>query len=172
MKYLLLITAILFIGCNVQKRQVEKLQVFALRYPNEFARLSDLLNPCFDGEVKSDTIITSHTDTLTIKGTSDTLRINDTVRITIKLPGKQITNTKKVVIHDTIPDGRKVNLLNSQLKVKSDSLVKATTQMSDAKKAKNTWMWIAIGAILIIVVSLSIKAYKFFTGGGLKSLIK
>lgn len=170
MKKLVLIPLIALCGCNVQKRQIEKMQVFALRYPNEFARLSDLLNPCFDGTAKSDTIITLHTDTLFEKGTSDTIRINDTVHITKTLPGKQINHTRTVTIRDTVKDGRSEAYLKSQLQVKSDSLVISKTQLSEKTKAKNTWMWIAIGAILIIVINLSIKAYKFFTTGGLSSL--
>jgi hypothetical protein len=31
-------------------------------------------------------------------------------------------------------------------------------------------MWIAIGAILVIIIAISIKVYKFFTTGGLSSL--
>lgn len=173
MKKLVLIPLIALCGCSAsykQQRDVKKLQSLVLQQPNEFARLSDLLNPCFDGEVKSDTIITLHTDTLIENGISDTVRINDTVRITKTLQGKTITNTKKVVIHDTIPDGRKVAYLNTQLKVKSDSLVIKNTQLSQKNKAKNTWMWIALGSILIIVVYGTIKIYKLFTTGGLSSL--
>lgn len=172
MRRLILIPLIALFGCNVQKRQIEKLQVFALRYPNEFARLSDLLNPCFDGEVKSDTIISTHTDTLLVDGVTTTVRVKDTVFVTKTLPGKTITNTRTVTIKDTVKDGRAISYLNSQLKVKSDSLVIVKTQMSQVKKTKNILMWILIGIAVVVVAYGAIKIYKFFSGGALKSLIK
>lgn len=173
MRRLILIPLIALCGCSAQykqQRDIKKLQSLVLQQPNEFARLSDLLNPCFDGTAKSDTIISLHTDTLFEKGISDTVRINDTIRITKTLPGKQINHTRTVTIRDTVKDGRSEAYLKSQLQVKSDSLVISKTQLSQTKKSRNIWMWIAIGAILIIVVSIVIKAYKFFTTGGLSSL--
>ncbi len=173
MRKLVLIPLIVLCGCSAQYKQhrdIKKLQSLVLQQPNEFARLSDLLNPCFDGTAKSDTVITLHTDTLTLNGTTDTVRTKDTVRITIKLPGKQITNTRTVAIHDTVKDGRSEAYLKTQLQVKSDSLVVSKTQLSQTKKTRNIWMWIAIGALLIIVISVAIKVYKFFTTGGLSSL--
>ena len=173
MKKLVLVPLIVLYGCSAsyrQQRDVKKLQSLVLSQPNEFARLSDLLNPCFSGKAKSDTIITTYTDTLLVQGATTTMRIKDTVFVTKTLPGKLITKTNTVTIHDTITDGRAVNYLNTQLKVKSDSLVINNTQLSQTKKAKNTWMLIAIGALLVIVISLSIKVYKLISTGGLSGL--
>lgn len=174
MRRLILIPLIALCGCNVQKRQIEKMQVFALRYPNELARLSDLLNPCFDGTAKSDTVI--KVDTINLTGTTTTVNTvyvkgkADTIikTITIQLPGKIVNRT--VTIRDTVKDGRSEAYLNSQLQVKSDSLVKVTTILSQVKKDRNVWRLIAIGALLIIMTYIIITVYKFFTTGGLSSL--
>jgi len=168
MKKLLLIS-LLLCGCAAyqQRRDVKKLDALAIQQPAEFARLSNMLNPCFSGKAKSDTIITTHVDTLVKEGSITTVRIKDTVYVTKTLPARTINKTHTVTIHDTIPDNRGLKELSTELKVKSDSTLMIKTQMSKLQKDKNTWMWMAIGLMVLVVGFLAVKIYLMFWGGGI-----
>lgn len=164
---------VLLTACNTQKRQIKRLQALSLAQPIEFARLSDLLNPCFDGTAKSDTIV--KVDTIITPGKSDTVYTKgkgDTVikTITVKQAGKTINKT--TTIRDTVKDLRSLQVLNNSLKVKSDSLVVVKTQQASTKKNLGVWRLIALIACGVILVFVGIKVYTFFTGGAVKSLFK
>jgi hypothetical protein len=175
MKKLLLFSSLLLCGCSAsyrQQRDIKKLDGLVLAQPNEFARLSNLINPCFSGKAKSDTVIKTHTDTLINQGTTITVRVKDTVYVTKTTAGRTIINTRTLSIHDTIADGRAMSVATSQLKIKSDSLIVRNTQYTKATHDKNTWMWIAIGAIALIVIYIVAKVVIFFYGGGWANTIK
>lgn len=163
----LLIGVILF-SCNPIKR----LDALFIQNPIEAARLSNEIYPCFKGDVRSDTLIRH--DTAVIQGNTitNTILRHDTVFITktITLPGRIFTNT--VTIRDTIPDNRALSecTLSAQ-KANSDN-VKAQQELTDVKKGKNTWMYIAIGSMLLILIFIVVKIYAFFSGGAATSIIK
>jgi hypothetical protein len=165
---LLLIAA----GCNVDKRNVERMQVYAVRYPAPFKVLANTLDPCFTGVAKSDTI--TKINTAVVKGDTvvTIVKLRDTIfKITrIQLPG-QIT-TKTLSIHDTVTNNRAIQAAEVLFSIKSDSLVVVKTQLSQTKHIRATWMWIAIGCMFLIVVYSAIKIYIFFTGVGITSSIK
>jgi len=174
-KLLLLIwmlTLLLSISCNVQKREIGRLDGYSIKYPAEFARLSNMLNPCFTGKAKSDTVTNTVVTQLPGDTSISTVLKHDSVFIskTINLPGKTITST--VTVHDTIPDNRALNSVNGQFKIKADSLVISKTLLSDKSKAKNTWMWIALSACSLILIFLGVKTYLFFSGGAILGTVK
>lgn len=171
MKKLLLLSLFLC-GCSAayrQRKAAEKLDELAIQQPNEFARLSNTLNPCFSGKAKSDTVINLHTDTLIQDGKTDTLVKNNTIYITKTVPIKTV---KTLTIHDTIADGRANKALLVALAIKSDSLIIFRTQLGKAEKETNTWRWAAIIAILIIFGFVVIKVYALINGGWIKNLLK
>jgi hypothetical protein len=163
-----LLCGLLFFACNPVKR----LDSLAVQQPNEMARLANLLYPCFNGKAKSDTVY--RTDSIVTPSKRDTLvtRVKDTVykRIIIQLPGKVITRT--LTIHDTVPDTRAKAALEAQATQDIQQTIKATTQLTDANKAKKTWLWIAIAEGVLIVGFLAVKIYLWFNGGSLVSGVK
>lgn len=170
MKKLLLLSLFLC-GCSAayrQRKAVEKLDALAIQQPNEFGRLSNMLNPCFSGKVKSDTVISLHTDTLLQGGKTDTLVKNNTVYVTKTVPVKTV---KTVTIHDTIADGRANKQLIIALAIKSDSLINRNTLLGKSEKETNTWRWAAIIAILIIFCYVVVKVYALISGGWIKKLL-
>jgi sensor c-di-GMP phosphodiesterase-like protein len=171
MRRLLIPVCLVLAGCNIQKREVARLDTYSVKYPAEMARLSNWLYPCFTGKAKSDTVMQTRHDTVTNPGTVVITHVKDTVVKTVTLPGKTITNTMQVTIHDTINDQRAIAACQSAAKVKSDSLVVRNTQLTQTTKSRSTWMWIAIGCMVVIVVSLVVKVYSFISGGALTKLI-
>ena len=151
MRRLILSACLILAGCNVAKREVAKLQVYAVRYPGPFKELANTLDPCFTGKAKSDTVV-KH-DTTTTPGTTTTTIVHhkDTVIVnnTIKLPGKVITNT--VTVHDTIADQRAQEALKARYTTKSDSLmlmngkyIQSQTDVAGWRK----WFWILAGILI------------------------
>lgn len=173
MKKLLLLIPLFIFGCgSLKDRQIRKLDALVLQQPLEFSRLSNLLNPCFSGKAKSDTVIKVHTDTLIQDGSTTTVRIKDTVYVTKTKPGRVITNTRTLSIHDTVENQRKTGVLNNQLVVKSDSLTIVKTQLAATKHGRNIWRMIAIGLISLVVIFTVAKVVIFFYGGGWANTIK
>lgn len=176
MKNLIIISFLfLLCGCSTtyrQQRDIKKLDGLALQQPNEFARLANLLEPCFSGKAKSDTVITSRTDTLVKDGVTAVVKVKDTVYITKTLPGKVITNTKTIAIRDTVEDQRKSRVIGNDLKIKSDSLIVVRHDLLTSNKSCNKWMWISIGLISLIAVFVIAKVVIFFYSGGISGVIK
>lgn len=171
MKYLIIFSLFLLCGCNVERRQLDKLDAYAVKYPTEMRMLANQLYPCFDGKAKSDTVIKTHTDTLIQDGVTTTVRIKDTVYVTKTLPGRIITVTKTLKITDTVENKRLTGVLTDQLKATSDSTLIYKTQLLQVKKEKRTWMWLAIGLGALILVFLAIKVYLLISGGWIKKVI-
>lgn len=167
-----ILSGMLFIGCNVAKRNIERMQTYAVRYPDQFKILSNQLDPCFIGSAKSDTIISTSTDTLIKEGATTIVRIKDTLYITKTLPGKVITNTKTLSIHDTIADGRALQAQQVQFKIKSDSLIVVKTNAVRTAKNLSIWRLIALCACAVILIFIVIRIYVFFSGGGAANIIK
>lgn len=170
--FYLCVLAFVLNGCSAsyrQRRDIKKLDGLVLAQPVEFARLSNLLNPCFNGKSKSDTVITTHTDTLVKDGITTIIRVKDTVYVTKTIP---IMTTRILNIHDTVTDGRALAYLNSQLKNKTDSLKIANHDNAKVSHEKTIWMWLSIGLMVLDLVLITIKVYTFFSGGGVVSAIK
>lgn len=177
MKQLLLFGAILgfLFGCNVDKRNIERMQVYAVRYPNQFKTLANTLVPCFNGKAKSDTVITTRFDTVT----------NTVDRIVPGAPGKPDTIYKsgktivKTITHkitDTIVNDRAIAALQSTNKITSDSLTITKTKLDTATKKANKfekWFWLIViieGAAMLVFVG--IKIYTLATGGAIAAMLK
>ncbi len=171
MKKLIPLFLIILTGCNVERRQMDKLDAYAVKYPIEMSRLANELYPCFTGKAKSDTVIKTHTDTLIQDGITTTIRIKDTVYVTKTLPGRTITNTRTLSIHDTVTNDRAIGDLKNQFTNKSDSLMKVNVKLEDKQKALNTWRWLAIGLLVLIGSFLAIKVYLLINGGWIKKII-
>lgn len=165
---LLLLTA-----CNVQKREIAKLQVYSIRYPAEFKILANTIDPCFTGVAKSDTVIKiGKADTVNLPGSTVITHVKDTVIKTITLPGKKITQPVYTTIHDTVTNDRALQACQSVQKGISDSLVVVKTQLVSTKGNLNIWRWIAICAGALILIFIVVKVYAFFSGGAAASAIK
>jgi len=167
MKKLLIIPILLLLfACNVQKRQIALMQVYAVRYPNDFKELANTLDPCFTGKAKSDTVtIKGKSDTVHLAGSTTITRIKDTVIKTITLPGERISIPYYTTIHDTVTNDRANSAISAQIQIATNSLTMAQTQLKDSQKAKSIWMWIAIGCTVLIIGGAVIKVYTLFTGG-------
>lgn len=173
MKRILIPLCIIMVGCNIQKREVSRLDSYAVKYPAEMARLSNWLYPCFTGKAKSDTVrIEGKRDTVMTPGSIVITKVKDTVIKTVTLSGRQITIPTFITIHDTISDQRAIAACQSAAKVKSDSLVVRNTQLSQTKTSRSTWMWIAIGCMSLIIITVVVKVYTFFSGGVITKLWK
>lgn len=173
-KLIPLLALVILAGCNVQKYQVKQLDKYSILQHSEFLRLSDLLNPCFQGKAKSDTtIIFGKADTTYTKGDTVTVLRHDTVIVTIKLPGRNIDRPgKTVTIHDTIPDTRRINTLTDQLGAANNAKLTLTTQLTDKSATARTRLYWMIGLIALIVIYIAIKIYIFFSGGAVAGTLK
>jgi hypothetical protein len=170
----LILACLLFWGCNTQLQQVRKLDALTLEQPVEFARLSNLINPCFTGKPKSDTV--SKTDTVQIAGavTTNTVFVKgngDTVvkTVTITTPGKVINHS--ITVTDTIPDNRALSVVNNALKVKTDSLTVVKTQQSSTSHNLGIWRLIALCSLGVIIIFIVAKIVLLFSTGGASTLI-
>lgn len=150
------------------------MQVYAVRYPAPFKTLANLLDPCYVGGSKSDTVtITGKPDTVTTAGAIIYVKGEAGAPDTVKLPGK-ITTIKipvTIMIHDTVTDNRALEASRGQLKTKADSLIVVNTKNKAVTHSKSIWMLIAIGCMLAIVVFTAIKVYAFFSGGAITKLL-
>lgn len=176
MKKLIIIPILLLFACNVAKRQIADMQVYAIRYPNDFKELANTLDPCFNGVVKADTIIVKgKADTVSLPGSTTISYIKgvgDTIIKTITQPGRQVIIPTFVTIRDTVTDDRALEAAKSLYKAKSDSLIVAQTQLTQVKHGKNIWMWICLGLGALVLIYCGIKVYTLFTSGTIVSTIK
>jgi hypothetical protein len=172
--FVIMATAVLLLaGCkSLQQRQIRKLDDLVLQQPAEFARLSNILNPCFSGKAKSDTVITQGKgDTTTVTryiqgepGKNDTVFIN-----------KKIVVPYKYSIHDTVPDTRGLAACNIIARAAADSLLITKTKLSlvqsQTQKTKGDLVKWIIGLSLLLAAIIGFSIYKFFSGGFIKKLI-
>lgn len=164
---------LLFAGCNTAKRQIASMEVYAVRYPDQFKVLANTLDPCFTGKLKSDTVIkidsvivSGKTNVIYTKGKGDTI----IKTITIQLPGKIKTVFTKVI--DTIPDNRAIQACQASEKIEADSLKQKNILLQDKTKKANKRgliMWILIVGIGLYII---VKIYLFFSGGFATGIIK
>jgi transcriptional regulator of met regulon len=160
-------------GCN----EVKRMQVLAVRHPNEFKVLANTLDPCFTGVAKSDTImVKGKADTVLIPGSTSivtTLR-HDTVFVTktVTTQGKKITVPIIKTIRDTVVNNRALQATQATFSIKSDSLVAVRTQLIQTKHSRSIWMWLAIGCMALIIIFIVAKVVLFFYGGGYASVVK
>lgn len=176
-KILLVLCSIIIAGCSAsyrQARDIKKLDDLAIQQQPEFKRLANLLDPCFGNTVvHSDTIIKiGKRDTIQLAGSTVITRVKDTVIKTITLPGRQVTIPTFVTIRDTVADKRGLEAANALYKAKSDSLIVVKTQLAIKSHTKNIWMWIALDLGLLVILTIVVKVYAFFAGGGIASTVK
>ncbi len=174
MKKLLLIS--LFItGCGSSyyaKRDIKRLNGLSLQYPNEFAKLSNMLNPCFTGAAKSDTVIKHTSDTIVTAGIERLVPGSAGKPDTLYLPGKTIRNNIFTTIHDTVTDNRALNAFNISAKSAADSLIIIKTQSMELKAGKSSLIKWVIGLAVVLLSVLGLSIYKFFSGGAILGTVK
>src|SRR5579862_371470 len=130
MKKLLLIS-LLIAGCGSSyyaKRDIKRLDGLSLQYPNEFAKLSNMLDPCFTGAAKSDTVVKHTSDTIVIAGMERLVSGSPGKPDTLYLPDKTIRNNFFTTIHDTVTDNRALNAFSITTESAADSLIIIKTQ--------------------------------------------
>ena len=183
-------------ACNVQQRQIRKLDQLAVQQPDEFKRLSNWLNPCFSGTAKSDTVIsigkadtavnfTILTDSL-IKLLPGTLKMDlgtnylvyhgsalfpaDTVLSPAFIKTITIHAAPKIItIHDTVPDTRAVAAAQSQFNQEHDARLKAETTSDQKSRQAAIRLWWIIGLASIIGLYF---IYRFCSWYGSLDMIK
>jgi hypothetical protein len=166
--------AIALTGCGSSwyvKRDIKKLDGLSIQYPTEFARLSNELNPCFTGTLKSDTVVQRSSDTV-INSIEHFVVGEPGKHDTLYLPGKTIRNNIYITIHDTIPDNRALNACAVISKKAADSLLIIKTQSSQLRTDKGSlikWV-IALGIAILAIIGINI--YKFFSGGAVAGIVK
>ena len=173
MRPFLIACALLLCGCAsyIQKRNINRLGGYSIRYPAEMAKLSNQLYPCFNGKAKSDTVIVhGKADTTFLKGDTTVIIKHDTVFKTITKPSLRIVIPDYITIHDTIPDNRALQACSLNAKIKADSLLIVKTQYGTADKKANLYFWILIAISAVILGVTVIKAYKFFSGGAVTNV--
>jgi hypothetical protein len=161
---LLCLIALLATSCNIQQRQIRKLDALALQQPAEFTRLSNLLNPCFTGEMRADTIINigmpdtiiTHVETRALPGQVDTIFKT----ITIKQP-------YTIHITDTVPDKRKEGDYIAQIKTINDGKVVSDTKLKLTEATSRKRLYWIIGLAAFIVIYFGFKLYSFLSGNAL-----
>ena len=173
MRTILALCALLLCGCAsyIQKRNIARLDGYAVRYPAEMAKLSNQLYPCFNGKAKSDTVIVhGKADTTFLKGDTTVIIKHDTVFKTITKPSLRIVIPDYITIHDTVQDQRSLQACSLNAKVKADSLVIVKTQYATADKNAHLYFWILVGIGAVVLGFTVIKAYKFFSGGAVTNV--
>lgn len=162
-KYLLLFSVLIVTSCYTEQKARQQFSKAAIAYPKLPADYCANEFPIRDS-ITTDTVLT--TDTLFIEGQdlTDTVTVNDTVRITIikTLPGRVITNT--VHIRDTIIRENTAALAackidNSNM---TSLLVKQTAQTDKYKGQAGKRGWIMWSLILLIIVYSGWKVYGMF----------
>lgn len=157
--YLLIpIIPIILAGCNAERRFND----YSIKHPDKFKQLAAVLAPCVEVNPKSDTIYRTKIDTLITAGNTVIERRNDTVFVTKQLAGKVITKYQDKIITKTVVDSRVVDACKIQTVAERDRANKAETLLAQKNKAKNTWMYIAIGCMVVIVSGVAIKVYTAF----------
>jgi hypothetical protein len=174
MKKLLLLT-LLIAGCGSSyyvKRDTKRLDGLSLQYPNEFAKLSNLINPCFTGTAKSDTVIKHTSDTIITAGIERFVTGTAGKPDTVYLPGKTIRNNTYTTIHDTVPDNRALNASTVIAKSAADSLIITKTQNMELKTDKSSLIKWVIGLGVVLLSLLGFSIYRFFSGGAILGTVK
>ncbi len=173
---LIAITMFILSGCSqawYQRRDMKKLDALSIQQPTEFLRLSNLINPCFDGKAKSDTVVVKgKADTVTLPGSVVISHVKDSVIKTITLPGRQVTLPTFITIHDTIPDTRSIATLNAQLKDCSATQITDQAKLADALTVSKNRLWWIIGLASAIGIFAVVKVYSFVSGGGVADIVK
>jgi len=184
MRTILALCALLLCGCAsyIQKRNINRLDGYSIRYPAEMAKLSNQLYPCFNGKAKSDTVITVKVDTVWDKldtvihqeGDSSTSSMDITHYFkggTTNGSGVLKINTIKTIrITDTVQDQRALQACSLNAKVKADSLLIVKTQYATADKKATTYFWILVAIGAVVLGFTVIKVYQFVNGGFLTKL--
>jgi hypothetical protein len=156
MKKLFIIPLLLLLGCNIERRQLDKLDEYAVKYPTEMQGLANRLYPCFSGKAKSDTVISTHTDTLTKDGVTTIVKVKDTVYVTKTVP---IRTIKTLAIHDTVTNDRAISYLNTQVKVKADSLNKVSAKLEVISSENTHKLYWIIGLAFALLISWALTLY-------------
>lgn len=144
---LLILTALLLVGCNAEKRFND----YSIKNPDKFKTLAAILAPCIDEITKSDTLYQTKTDTLIQAAISDTVRFNDTVYITKTLAGKTITKTQVQTITNTVADTRALEACEIKTRTADDKALQAETKLEASEKSgkKKTWWIVGLAAALV-----------------------
>ena len=163
----LLLLSIFITGCGSSyyiKRDVKRLDGLSLQYPSEFARLSNLVDPCFTGIAKSDTVVKHTSDTIVTAGIERLVPGQPGKPDTLYLAGETTRNNIFTTIHDTVTDSRALKAIDAVAKIAADSLIITKTQNIQLKANKSSLIkWVAGLAVALLFV-LAISIYKFFSG--------
>jgi hypothetical protein len=174
MKKLLLLS--LFIaGCGSSyyaKRDVKRLDGLSLQYPKEFARLSNLINPCFTGMAKSDTVIKQTSDTIVMARIERLVPGNPGKPDTLYLPGETIRNNIYTTIHDTVTDSRAISTCNLIARSSADSLLICKTQNIQLNAGKTSLIKWVTGLAVLLLIFLGTGIYRFISGGAVLGAVK
>ncbi len=152
---ILYLIPLLLVACNAEKQFND----YSVKNPDKFKQLAAILAPCIAANIKPDTIYQHHTDTLTTPGNTVIVSRNDTVFATKTLPGKVITKTDVQIVTKTVVDSRSVDAANLRTVAEHEHVIQLTQQLADKSKAKNIWMIIAIGCMVLIVGSVVLKVW-------------
>jgi hypothetical protein len=174
MKKLLLLT-LLIAGCGSSyyvKRDIKHLDGLSLQYPNEFAKLSNMINPCFTGAAKSDTVVKHTSDTIVTAGIERLVPGRPGKPDTLYFRGKTIRNNIYTTIHDTVTDNRALNASHVIAKSAADSLIIIKTQNAELKIDKSSLIKWVIGLAVVLFSVLGFSIYKFFSGGAILGTVK
>ena len=171
----LLLLSMFIAGCGSSyyiKHDVKRLDGLSLQYPNEFARLSNLVDPCFTGFAKSDTVVKQTSDTIITAGIERLVPGQPGKPDTLYIPGKTIRNNIFTTIHDTVTDSWALKAVDAVAKIAADSLIITKTQNIQLKANKSSLIkWVA-GLALTLLFVLGISVYKFFSGGAIAGTVK
>ena len=162
-------------GCGTSyyvKRDIKRLDGLSLQYPNEFAKLSNLINPCFTGAAKSDTLVKHTSDTIVTAAIERLVPGGPGKPDTLYLPGKTIRNNIYTTIYDTVTDNRALNASTVIAKSAADSLIIIKTQNVELKTDKSSLIKWVIGLAVILLSLLGLSIYKFFSGGAILGTVK
>ena len=161
-------------GCSQSyytKRDIKRLDGLSLQYAGEFARLSNILNPCFTGHAKSDTVIKRSSDTV-FNSVERYISGKPGKPDTIYLPGKTIKNNIFTIIHDTIADNRAITACAATGKASADSLLIMKIKRAQLVSDKSSLIKWVIGMSIALLTITAIGITKFLNGGSLISGLK
>jgi len=166
MKYILIfLLAIFLFGCNTEKRALEKTQLYLFKHPEYSAGYCSEQFPD-----KKDSVIIRETETKTdtlwgVIDHSDTLTINDTIRI-VDTKVKTVIKTiyrDSVIYRENKAEERRLELVLQTCQANNNIWLNKYTEQekllaSWKGKAKTRWWWIA----LLIGGAAAFTAFKIF----------
>jgi len=174
----LLFLSLFIAGCRSSyyvNRDVKRLDGLSLQYPKEFARLSNLINPCFTRIAKSGRVVKQTSDTIITAGAEPLIQGKPGKPDTIYRPGKTIRNNIYTTIHDTLTDNRAINACNVFAKSAADSLIVIKTQSIQLKADKSALIKWVIGLAVLLLIFFGTCIYRFSIGdvilGAVKKLV-